>query len=89
MSSKISKSHKEQFVSSLVKFEDPRRRDESPKDFIDALMNFINSHPGWVKTGMGGGEEEASVELVDSIVGLLKVLDKFTEEDNDNINEEN
>jgi NAD(P)-dependent dehydrogenase (short-subunit alcohol dehydrogenase family) len=47
-----------------------------------AKENFIvySAHPGWVKTDMGG--ENAQVEQVDSIAGMLKVLDKVTVKDN-------
>ncbi|GAA5816970.1 hypothetical protein MFLAVUS_010505 [Mucor flavus] len=38
------------------------------------------SHPGWVKTDMGG--DSAPVEQTDSIAGMLKVLDSVTSKDN-------
>lgn len=47
-----------------------------------AAENFIvySSHPGWVKTDMGG--DDAPVEQVDSIAGMLEKLDRVTVEDN-------
>lgn len=47
-----------------------------------AEENFIvySAHPGWVATEMGG--ENAPVHPVDSIKGMLAVLDKLEPKDN-------
>jgi NAD(P)-dependent dehydrogenase (short-subunit alcohol dehydrogenase family) len=49
-----------------------------------AEENFIvySAHPGWVATDMGG--ENAPVKPVDSIKGMLAVLDKLESKDNGN-----
>ena len=42
-------------------------------------LNVLLMHPGWVKTDMGGSN--APTEAVDSIAGMIKVIDAFKQED--------
>jgi len=46
---------------------------------LEHNISFLILHPGWVKTRMGG--EHAPVELVESVDGMLNLIDNHTLED--------